>query len=58
MITKVLPHPGPLPLGEGTAVGCLGSFDDRPANPVARFFQSPTLTLPLPAGEGGVREKA
>jgi hypothetical protein len=50
--TTILPHPDPLPLGEGTAADCLVYSHDHPANPVARFFPRLTPILPLPAGEG------
>ena len=49
----ILPHPGPLPLGEGTAGNAAGCLADSPANPAPAFAERRTIILPLPAGEGG-----
>jgi len=51
--SRVLPHPSPLPLGEGTASDAsslLQPLDSQPAA-VGRS-QALTASLPLPAGEG------
>ncbi|MBI4662221.1 MAG: amino acid adenylation domain-containing protein [Verrucomicrobia bacterium] len=42
----VLPHPGPLPLGEGESSSALGSTED------AQSVKTRDSALPLPAGEG------
>ena len=48
----LLPHPDPLPLGEGTALACHSFFDPHPANSDSGDFGKRPAILPLPAGEG------
>ncbi len=50
--TTVLPHPDPLPQGEGTAIADRNILGDCPANSDAGFSNGRTTILPLPAGEG------
>jgi len=50
--TTFLPHPDPLPLGEGTVIAALGIAHGLRANPAARFAVKPDTILPLRAGEG------
>ena len=45
-VRRVLPHPGPLPLGEGERQPVASTTE------VPRLSQEPTKPLPLPAGEG------
>ncbi|MEN9574188.1 MAG: hypothetical protein RL514_2043 [Verrucomicrobiota bacterium] len=45
-VMAVLPHPGPLPLGEGMATGTLGEPNGSGSDPAL------AKVLPLPAGEG------
>ena len=47
-----LPHPGPLPLGEGAAIGPRSFSITPPANADSSDHQQRTAILPLPAGEG------
>ena len=50
---RVLPHPNPLPMGEGTATGGRGEGTRFGSEPVADGFDlARTASLPLPAGEG------
>jgi hypothetical protein len=48
----ILPHPNPLPLGEGTAIARRDFSTTRPATSDSGDFQERTAILPLPAGEG------
>ncbi len=47
-----LPHPNPLPLGEGTAMIAFLLLSMASSNPAARFCLKQGAFLPLPAGEG------
>src|ERR1041384_2112233 len=49
---SVLPHPNPLPLGEGTALARLDYLNARPAASDLGEPNHWTRILPLPAGEG------
>ncbi len=48
----ILPHPDPLPLGEGTAIALRNCFTSCPANADAGYSKNRTAILPPPAGEG------
>ena len=48
----ILPHPDPLPLGEGTAIAPRNCFITCPANAGAGYSKNRTAILPLLAGEG------
>ena len=52
VMAVVLPHPDPLPKGEGTAIKHNRSSDDHPANPAVGLQAGLDTILPLPAGEG------
>ena len=54
---KTLPHPGPLPLGEGDSATAVGAFLDRRLLRDVRTPVARPCCFPLPAGEGSrVRE--
>ena len=48
----ILPHPNPLPLGEGTAIKHHQFSNGRSANSDWGNFKNQPRILPLPAGEG------
>ena len=50
---KILPHPDPLLLGEGTASAHVTFFNAVQADPDSGNSKNRTTILPLPAGEGG-----
>ena len=50
--TTFLPHPDPLPAGEGRVIAALGIAHGLRANPAARFAVKLDTILPPPAGEG------
>src|ERR1051325_10506631 len=50
--TLILPHPDPLPLGEGKAIARQEFSRARPTSSGASNLASRTAILPLPAGEG------
>jgi P-type Cu+ transporter len=52
VMAVVLPHPDPLPKGEGTAIKHNRSSYDHPANPAVGLRAGLDTILPLPAGEG------
>ena len=50
--SAILPHPDPLPLGEGTAFVSECFSKARPPDSDSGNHQRQTSILPLPAGEG------
>ncbi len=51
-VRRFLPHPSPLPLGEGMAALPVFYSNDFCANPVASFSQDAAHVAPSPSGRG------